>query len=266
MVLHMAAATARRLGLGGLAESSKTLARRLPLRYHSRWQGLQFYGSWKHRVHLVAIAQHRVEPLTVARFASAVRRGATVVDVGAYLGLYTLIAAREVGPNGRVIAIEPDPAAFDHLARSVARNGFASRVELLNAAASDEPGLLPLDQDREGPSTTTTVSGDGFLVQAIRLDDLGVTPTTVKMDVEGAEPAVIRGFTGLAGVDDLFVECNAQALRLGGHSPEKLVSLIRGAGLGEIVVIDEFENLITSWPVATDSPFVNLHCTPSCDA
>lgn len=261
MLLHRAAATARRAGLGQMAEITKLAMAQLPLRYHSTSAGLRFEGSWKHRAHLKWIETGCAEPLTLDRFEAVIRPGSTVLDVGAYLGLYTLTAARAVGPTGRVISLEPDPAVYEHLARSIAHNGFTSRVELIRAAAYDQSGEARLDQDREGASTSTTTSGLGLRVKAIRLDELDAVPSVVKIDVEGAELRVLAGFHRLREAEHLFTECYPSGLASAGATSEQLVRAILDAGLRKIVVIDEFSKSIHGWPPIGNSPFTNLHCS-----
>src|SRR3954469_2268331 len=77
--------------------------------------------------------------------ARTVRRGGTVVDVGANCGYYSLLMADLVGPEGRLHAVEPNPAMADLLARSLSLNGFAGRTELCRAAlGARDGGTAPL--------------------------------------------------------------------------------------------------------------------------
>ena len=62
------------------------------------------------------------EPAVWRRFMAQVRQGDTVADVGAFLGVYAIAAAKRVGPRGSVVALEPDPANFKWLRRHVALN------------------------------------------------------------------------------------------------------------------------------------------------
>src|ERR1051325_8309201 len=63
--------------------------------------------------------------------------GMIALDVGANMGIYTLLAAREVGPGGRVIAVEPDPVALQFLKSNIAANGYSGIVTVVEDAASD---------------------------------------------------------------------------------------------------------------------------------
>src|SRR5882724_8143015 len=65
--------------------------------------------------------------------------GATFVDVGANLGIYTLVASRIVGHSGRVIAFEPSSQSFSLLKANITLNGFTN-VQVYPAAVSDKTG------------------------------------------------------------------------------------------------------------------------------
>ncbi len=61
-------------------------------------------------------------------FKSMLTPGMKVIDVGANVGYYTLIAARAVGPTGRVFAFEPDPGNYELLLRNIELNGYRNIV------------------------------------------------------------------------------------------------------------------------------------------
>jgi FkbM family methyltransferase len=148
------------------------------------------------------LAHH--EPRTREWF--QVRDGDVVVDVGAHIGLYTLLAARSAS---RVLALEPDPDNFVLLQDNVRLNGF-SNVCAIEAAASDRPGSVPLIPatgsnrgtsmvDGESSALGTSVSRAGTVV--VRCDTLDrlLDPYKLgridwlKIDVEGHEGAVLAG-------------------------------------------------------------------------
>jgi FkbM family methyltransferase len=124
--------------------------------------------------------------------------GQVVIDAGAYCGLTTCLFARAVGPEGRVIAIEADPANYAALASNVERQGLTN-VSTLHAALWREECILEFAAEGNmgsavsdvGPRQSNLVS-----VQAITLDSLcermSLTHVDhVKMDIEGAEYEVI---------------------------------------------------------------------------
>ncbi len=80
-----------------------------------------------------------------------------VIDVGANVGYYALMAATRVGPSGRVIAYEPGPAPAARLRENVALNGL-SNVTVVEAAVADRPGTLHLNlvEDSEASSLYKT--------------------------------------------------------------------------------------------------------------
>lgn len=190
-----------------------------------------------------------------AHFAQAVRPGMTVVDAGAYLGYFTLIAAGIVGRKGHVYAFEPHPESFEALLGNVRANRFEDRVTAVRMALADRPGIRPFGLD-DNPTHSGFAKADdrsrSMEVQCLRLDDYfdhAPPPDMVKIDVEGAELAVLTGMQQtLDRVRDDFVmivEFNPAALRQAGTGPDELVAWVREAGL-RIWVINERSGRIES--------------------
>lgn len=131
-----------------------------------------------------------------------VHEGDTFVDIGTNVGVMSLLAGTIVGPTGRVIAIEPEPANLQMLYRGIIINKLTN-VEVWPFAASNGRHIFSLgglsnghieDAAAGGPSTG---SGQGKLAQSVALDDLlGDLPRLdcVKIDIEGHEPAATDGF------------------------------------------------------------------------
>ncbi len=126
------------------------------------------------------------------------------VDVGAHIGKYSLPAARIVGDYGIVIAIEPSPDTFRALLDGIRRNGLTNIIAL-NVAAWDRDAVLKLFiKEARGQSTVLDNVGNIRTVKienvlARRLDDIvkGLNlekVNYVKIDVEGAEVNVLKGF------------------------------------------------------------------------
>lgn len=119
--------------------------------------------------------------------------GDVVLDVGANIGNHTVAFARA---GARVEAVEPNPVAAEILARNVAVNGLGDRVTVHRVGLSDRAGrgssrvLIPgnlgsatIDPDADGPVQLVTCA-DLAIAHPVRL---------IKIDVEGAEIAVLRG-------------------------------------------------------------------------
>jgi FkbM family methyltransferase len=141
-----------------------------------------------------------------------IRPGQVAWDVGANLGYYALLMSDLVGPEGRVLALEPNPRLADLAARSLSLNGFwPPRAEVRRLAASDESGrtlrfraaLADPKNGRLVAGAAPAESGDAgdeldIAVRAMRLDDLTEGAVDfLKIDVEGAEEAVWRGMQRL---------------------------------------------------------------------
>ncbi len=148
------------------------------------------------------------------------RRGSTVVDVGANIGWFALLARTLVGSEGRVIAIEPDPAGFDLLSESVRLNGF-DNVHLLRKVATDKKGTETLNLSRVPGqhSLTRKLGGLTLQVEADTLDNIATSlglqqVDLLKLDVEGGERRVLQGAKGLMAnsrIRQMYLEWNPDA-------------------------------------------------------
>ena len=134
------------------------------------------------------------EPEQTEAFVSAVQPGSVVYDVGAHFGYYSLLASHLAGGSGRVIALEPAPRNLQVLRKHIDLNRCAN-ITVLETALSDHPGEARFD-NRAG-SGVGHLSPEGPLtVKLTTLDALTrefPAPNVVKIDVEGAEEAVLRG-------------------------------------------------------------------------
>ena len=160
-----------------------------------------------------------------------VHPGATVVDVGANIGYNTLYAAHCVGPKGRVYAVEPAQDNLAVLYQNVFANRLANVVVLPYAAGSraevkrfflrgEVSAVNSLYQDSFYAPVTDTVD-----VQLMPLDDLVPgKPDLVKIDVEGAELAVLAGMARLLTEPDLrlIVEWHPLLQQSAGYAPDAL--------------------------------------------
>ncbi len=130
------------------------------------------------------------------------RPGMTFYDVGANIGFFSLLAARLVGKEGRVIAFEADPEIAARLREHVTRNEF-DWITVEQQAVWSEPRTVffartdPATSPDRGLGHVVEVSaGDTIHVDAVSLDDYTRTqplPDFLKWDVEGAEVEVFRG-------------------------------------------------------------------------
>ena len=169
--------------------------------------------------------------------------GGTFLDVGANIGYFSLVAAGCVGPRGRVVAVEPNPGAFEALRRHVEANGLG-QVEPQRLALADADGVLGLYAPPAGESRDYNVTclprpdWTAIDVPCHRLDDCldrwrVDRVDLMKMDVEGAEPRVLAGgATRLKQgvVRHLIVELNGPLLAEQGSSQGRLIEQLAALG------------------------------------
>jgi FkbM family methyltransferase len=138
-------------------------------------------------------------PHEYAAFKASTRPGATVLDVGANVGSYTLLFARWIGESGHVHAFEPSAGSRAGLERHVALNGLSDRVTIRPEAISDRGGRAPfIDAGTHGDNRLVPDAAAATTeVPATTIDEFcdatGVSPDVMKIDVEGAELAALRG-------------------------------------------------------------------------
>ena len=119
------------------------------------------------------------------------------VDVGAYIGPYTILAAQAVGAHGRVVAMEPDTANRRQLERNVILNGITncmiipkaawSRSERIGWHKGEHPVWHGVDENQIGETVEAVCVDDIISQQAlVRVD-------WIKMDIEGGEIEALKG-------------------------------------------------------------------------
>jgi len=141
------------------------------------------------------------EPHLTSVFTRLCREGMTVVDVGANLGYFSLLASKLVGPSGRVIALEPNSENCRLLLSSL-RLGGITNVVLLPVACDRTTGWAyystHVGSNGGLIDDVDLLAHPGVVVPTFRLDDIVEGPVGfLKMDVEGAEGRVVGGATKL---------------------------------------------------------------------
>jgi FkbM family methyltransferase len=135
-------------------------------------------------------------------FRERIRPGATVFDVGANAGFFTLLASKLAGDSGSVYAFEPLPRNLEFLERHIRLNALANvHVEALAIAAASGEAHFRIAQHA---SMGGLDEGGELRVVTASLDDLiasgrAARPDFIKMDIEGAESNALRGAKELLG-------------------------------------------------------------------
>jgi FkbM family methyltransferase len=194
------------------------------------------------------LVPHEPEPALFDFLKQTIRPGDVVLDVGAFVGIYAVLAARWSGPHGRVIAFEPTPSSAAIARKHLAFNGVApERVQLVEAAVSDRATRATLHQyDAHATpyvnSLVRAVDTDARAVThdvaVVTIDDvcreLKVVPSVIRMDVQGAEIQALRGARATIGAApslSLVVEMHPQCWPAFGVTEQDARETIRDLGL-----------------------------------
>jgi FkbM family methyltransferase len=131
-------------------------------------------------------------------FEKVIKKGDTIVDMGANIGFYTLLAANLVGEKGKVYSFEPDPKTNILLKMNVELNNYHN-VVIIQKAVSNQTGTAKFYLSTEPGADTLyrESSGKYIEIETETLDhyfqDKDQTIDVIKMDVEGAEIAALSG-------------------------------------------------------------------------
>lgn len=134
------------------------------------------------------------------QFAAEIRLGAVVYDIGANVGYYTLMAARRVGPTGRVYAFDPIARNLEHVNDHAQLNGLADRVRVFRYAlgATDADAVTLTSSGSDAEWRVGGESGRHETAPMATLDHLIASgaiqpPNVIKLDIEGFEAEAITG-------------------------------------------------------------------------
>lgn len=170
---------------------------------------------------------------TLSFMEGVLREGDTFLDVGAHIGLMSLVASRCVGNSGRVFALEPEPGNFGRLVRHIEINS-AVRVTPLNVAMGDRRGsgvIFDGGGSNTGSATMMPPHSSGRIGTEVRVETIDGLCSSfkiervrlLKIDVEGWELDVLRGASELLSGNQapiVIIECSALHPLHGGERPD----------------------------------------------
>jgi FkbM family methyltransferase len=150
---------------------------------------------------IAAYAVGTAEPHVQETLAELVRPGATVYDIGASVGFFAVLLGRQVGEQGRVVAIDPQPRNVEALRHNLALNAF-THIDVHEVAVGTAAGtarFAPGEQAVWGGLTEDAdEAASGYDVRVVSLDEEVAAgrlpvPDLVKLDIEGGEGDALRG-------------------------------------------------------------------------
>ena len=174
-------------------------------------------------------------------FKKLLKKGMVVVDVGAHIGYYTLIAARFVGEEGKVFAFEPDPYNYSLLTKNIEVNGFRNVIPLRKAIFSETRKMkFFLDKSNLGKHSLSETNVDkcaSISIEATSLDgyfkNTDYKIDVIKIDVQGSEMKVLEGMTNIIKQNDnlkIITEFWPLGLRNSGSSPKNFLNKLEEYG------------------------------------
>jgi len=191
------------------------------------------------------------EPETVALFERLLRPGMGVMDIGANIGFFSLIAGRLVSPSGKVYAFEPHPDVACLLEKNVRANKLEGIVLPVNKALSNRMGFATLYPGKWNSGASSFYPSDNTSREGVRVEmttvdaflaERGWPPIHfVKLDVEGHECAVLEGMRETLRCNpdlSLVMEFAPATLRAAGREPESVFELWVSMGFRKFTTVE----------------------------
>jgi FkbM family methyltransferase len=223
--------------------------------------GLFIRPSGLSAVEVAIIRRGMFEPETVHAFAALLSPGMTVLDIGANVDLFTLVAAHRVKPTGSFHSFEPTPELAAHIVRNLELNGLEN-VIVSQSAVNDTSGhamLHLVEADDPGENSIVNPSPDArtLEVATVTLDEYIAEHNVgrvdvIKIDIEGAEMPALLGAAELLSRDEspvLVLEFHPSTLAYGGRCPDDMLGLLASHGYAFFP--------IAAYSLQTHDPYMN---------
>lgn len=177
------------------------------------------------------------EPTETEILKKLIKKNDVVLDIGANIGYYTLIAAKLVGKNGKVYAFEPDTVNFEIIKKNVEINGYHN-VTLIQKAVSNRTKKIKLYLCEEN-GADHKIYDDGTDRNSIEIESTSLDDffrdyrgkiNLIKIDAQGSEGHILEGMTSLLETNTdvkLIMEFWPSALKKSGSNPNDLLKLLK---------------------------------------
>jgi len=204
------------------------------------------------------------EKATTDLFKKTIKEGDVVVDLGANIGYFTILAAKLAGPKGRVFSFEPEPKNFNYLKKNIEINDY-NQASAYQKAVSNQNGTTKLfvcsydighhtiNQNKgiEAYSRGRKIEEKSIEIETVVLDSFleGKTDKVdvVKMDVEGAEMLALTGMDKTLRNNKnikMFVEFFPLLIEKMGSSPQEFIEkLLNDYGFKIFLIPDDYAAL-----------------------
>lgn len=202
--------------------------------------GVSLYLHPRDWIELTLLRGLSYEPSTLRFLERNLCAGETALLAGVNFGLHVVVAAIAVGPSGRIIGVEPQPAAVMRARRNLDLNGRMDHVHLIIAALGDSPALISLPPPPTGNAGAASLLDSGVsgyevsvLPVASLFTALGVPAVRLALlDVQGYELRALAGFRGGPLPELMVVEADEAFLAKAKSSRGQLLDALRGYGYG----------------------------------
>jgi FkbM family methyltransferase len=236
--------------------------------------GQKMYVNAAFGITLLSAGTYLSERLMTNLFTTLLVEGMIVVDIGAHVGYYTLLAARAVGDKGTVFCFEPDPSNYALLLKNIEENNYKNVVPV-QKAVTDTTGSIKLfiAKDPSGHSIWShNPKQKSIIVDSTTIDDFFAGRDyplhIIKIDVEGAEMAVIQGLRNILAKNrqlSIFTELNPRALTRTGFSPIEYLQILINHGFNINVINEQKQSLEPAdishiMKMCRNVEYVNLLC------
>jgi len=192
---------------------------------------------------------HTVEPGVRAYLLRETPADKIAIDIGAHIGLHAVALGYKVREKGRLILFEPNPEMVACLQLTLLMNGLTNCAVLEQAAVCDHPGRALFSRAAHSPEsslyrTDTIATKDTIEVATVSLDSYfapGAQIGMIKIDAEGAEPAILRGMTRVMTENPglkIVMEFAPEHLRRANEDPGSVLASIASRGFRVRLVED----------------------------